>query len=358
MSASSIPIKNIYYLFCYAWNRFEEALSVSVGGATSPDLPNLLARVMLSGVRRIMRRGLDRAYGYQEQELSTVRGRIELNATLRLQAKKVRRLQCEFDELSHDLLHNRVLKSSLRRLARAPTIDRDLAHELEMIARQMPYVSEIWLDRSAFARVQLHRNNAHYRFLMKIAELAFECLLPDPNGSGFVFHDVTRDERKMARVFEEFVRNFYSAEQQAFRVEPLTINWDATRLSGGFGRLPNMRVDVFLRARDRRIIIDTKYYAEALQSYHGTKSFHSENLYQLFSYLRNAAGNSSEFAGAEGMLLYPCAGTSLNETFIVQGHPVTVATVDLSAPWPAVKAQLLNLLTPPNPPEPLETEMS
>ncbi|MEB3047692.1 5-methylcytosine-specific restriction endonuclease system specificity protein McrC [Rhizobium mulingense] len=358
MSASSIPIKNIYYLFCYAWNRFEEALSVPVGGATSPDLPNLLARVMLSGVRRIMRRGLDRGYQYQEQELSTVRGRIELGATLRLQARKVRRLQCEFDELSHDLLHNRVLKSSLRRLARAPTIDRDLGHELEMIARKMPYVSDIWLDRSAFARVQLHRNNAHYQFLMKIAELAFECLLPDPNGTGFVFHDVTRDERKMARVFEEFVRNFYSAEQQAFRVEPLTINWDATRLSGSFGRLPNMRVDVFLRARDRRIIIDTKYYAEALQSYHGTESFHSENLYQLFSYLRNAAGNSSEFAQAEGMLLYPCAGTSLNETFIVQGHPVRVATLDLSVPWPAIKAQLLNLLTAPSHAEPPETEMS
>ncbi|OOG70028.1 5-methylcytosine-specific restriction endonuclease system specificity protein McrC [Sinorhizobium sp. A49] len=345
MSAPLIPIENIYYLFCYAWNRFEEAKTIPVGGLESPDLPNLLARVLLNGVRTIMRRGLDRGYQLQQGELATVRGRIELGPTLRLRARNVRRLQCEFDELSYDLLHNRVLKASLKRLARVPTIDRGLAHELQLLARRMPDISDIRLDRSTFARVQLHRNNAYYHFLIKVAELAFECLLPDPSGGGFVFHDILRDERKMARVFEEFVRNFYSAEQRDFIVEPLTIHWDAIRLTGSSGRLPNMRADVFLRGRKRCIIIDTKYYANALQVYHGTESFHSGNLYQLFSYLKNAAATGSSFAQVEGMLLYPCGGARLEERFIIQGHEVTIATLNLSAPWRDIETQLLGLLT-------------
>jgi 5-methylcytosine-specific restriction enzyme subunit McrC len=149
----------------------------------------------------------------------------------------------------------------------------------------------------------------------------------------------------MARVFEEFVRNFYRTEQKNYFVQPLTIAWDAVRLAPiGAGRLPDMRVDVFLRSSERRIIIDTKYYSEALQSYHGSKSFQSGNLYQLFSYLKNAAGTDGAFAKAEGILLYPCTGVSLDESFTIQDHQVRLATVDLNQPWQQIGKRLLGLL--------------
>lgn len=105
-----------------------------------------------------------------------------------------------------------------------------------------------------------------------------------------------------------------------------------------------MRVDVFLRGSDRRIIIDTKYYANALQTYHGVESIHSGNLYQLFSYLRNVVGGDSDFLGVEGMLLYPCAGTALDERFDIQGHPITIATVNLATQWFEIEGQLLTLI--------------
>ena len=291
-----------------------------------------------------MRRGLDRNYQPFEDDIATVRGQINLGGTIQLQARCVRRLNCEFDELSHDLHHNRVLKASLKRLARAPSINRTLAHDLQMLARRMSDVSDIWLERAAFARVQLHRNNAYYDLLMKVAELAFDCLLPDASGTGLAFHDVLRDEKKMAVVFEEFVRNFYRTEQRAFAVEHLTISWDAARLGGNTARLPNMRVDVYLRSESRRIIIDTKYYASALQQYHGTDSFHSGNLYQLFSYLKNAAGHDAAFLDTEGILLYPQVGAALNELFDVQGHQLTIATIDLAMPWTVIDAKLRCLL--------------
>ena len=53
-----------------------------------------------------MRRRLDRGYQVQSEALATVRGHIDLSSSFQLQARNVRRLQCEFDELSHDLLHN------------------------------------------------------------------------------------------------------------------------------------------------------------------------------------------------------------------------------------------------------------
>lgn len=345
MSTSLIPIENIYFLFCYAWNRFDEAQSVTLGGESSPDLPNLLARVLLSGTRSLLRRGLDRGYQLLEDEIATVRGHIDLATTLRLQARNVRRLHCEFDELSHDVLHNQILKASLKRLAQAPMLAPELAHDLRILVQRLPGVTDIRLTRSAFARVQLHRNNAYYDLMLNVAELAFDSLLPAPGGEGFVFHDVLRDERKMARVFEEFVRNFYRAEQRTFTVEPLTIQWDATPLtSSEVGKLPGMRVDVFLRGQARKIIIDTKYYADALQSFHGGQSFHSANLYQLFSYLKNAAGADPAFTSAEGMLLYPQVLNTLDASFQIQGHQIKIATVDLAQPSQMIQKRLLELV--------------
>lgn len=342
-----IPIENVYYLFCYAWDRFEEAQLIPIGGSSSPDLPNLLGRVLLHGTRMLLRRGLDRNYQDCFDEIATVRGRIELSASLRLQARNVRRLVCEFDELSHDLLHNQIIKASLRRLALAQTIDSALAVELARTAQRMPAVSDIWLERSAFARVQLHRNNAYYDLLLRVAELAFDCLLPDIRGDGFAFHDVLRDERKMAYVFQNFVRNYYRVEQSDFAVLPLTIQWDGVPVAiTGAARLPRMSTDIYLKSAQRRLIIDTKYYADALQrSFQSSDSFQSGNMYQLFAYLKNAAADPL-FAGCEGMLLYPRNGISLQETYLIQGHPITVATIDLAQPWPAIAKDLLGLIQP------------
>src|SRR5262245_56634559 len=339
-----IPVENIYYLYCYAWNRFEEARSIPLGATPSPDLPNLLARVLLWGTRAVLRRGLDRGYQLYEEEIATVRGRIDFGNTLRIRARRARRLHCEFDELSHDVAHNRILKASLKRLACAPTLDSDLAHELRVLARRFSNITDIRLKRSAFSRIQLHRNNGYYDLLLRVAELAFDCLLPDPSGEGFLFQDVLRDEKKMARVFEEFVRNFYRVEQQAFSVEPLIIQWDVVPMFHEVRRLPIMRADVFLRSPVRKIIVDTKYYASALQTYYGSDSFHSGNLYQIFSYLKNAAGRDPTFKTVEGILLYPQVQHEIDASYSIQGHHVKVATLDLSRPWPAIADRLLGLV--------------
>jgi 5-methylcytosine-specific restriction enzyme subunit McrC len=340
-----IPIRNLYYLFCYAWNRFEEAQAISTGAEDSPDLPSLLARVLAEGTRSLLKRGLDRNYLPHEEELSTIRGHIELGSTLRLQARNMRRVTCTYDELSHDLLHNQLLKASLKRLANANRMDPLLARELHRLWTRMPDVSDIRLSAAAFARVHLNRNNARYDLLLKICELAFACMIPDNTGSGYAFQNVLRDERKMARVFEDFVRNFYRASQRIFRVKPYQLEWQAVPLAtNGMGRLPAMRTDIYLENVDRRIIIDTKYYADALQQHHGSPSFRSNNLYQLFAYLRNDAVAEPDLPIAEGVLLYPQVQHTLDASYVVHGHQVRLATVNLAASWPEIETRLAELL--------------
>ncbi len=342
---SLIPIANLYYLYCYAWERFAEGKALAVDAETSPDLPNLLTRVLVNGMRSLFRRGLDRVYVPLVEDLTTLRGHIEVGASLRLQARKVKRLRCSYDELSHDVLHNQILKASLRRLGTMPSLAPALRVEAHDLIRRMHDVSDIRLTHGCFARVQLNRNSAYYDLLLKVAKLAFDMLLPISGAGAYKFQDITRNEREMARVFEAFVRNFYKFEQSEYKVEPLTITWDAYPLKHSEGdRLPTMRVDVFLRSPRRQLIIDTKYYLEALQTHQGVTSFRSENLYQLFSYLKNHVVRVPSGTQLDGMLLYPQVGSQFDTQFAIQGSKVCLATVDLGRPWQDISERLRGLI--------------
>jgi len=100
---------------------------------------------------------------------------------------------------------------------------------------------------------------------------------------------------------------------------------------------------VTLESASRRIILDTKYYASSLQSYHGGNKVHSQHLYQLFAYLKNL-GPAKPGQTIEGILLYPTVDTSLDLRYTIHGYRVRVATVDLNAPWREIRGRLLALI--------------
>ena len=49
---------------------------------------------------------------------------------------------------------------------------------------------------------------------------------------------------------------------------------------------------------------------------------------------------------AEGILLYPTAGRSLDVSYRLHGHRVRVRTLNLNLPWTAIEDQMLSLLVP------------
>lgn len=51
--------------------------------------------------------------------------------------------------------------------------------------------------------------------------------------------------------------------------------------------LPVMQTDTLLKYRDQVLIIDTKYYEKILRDHYDKAILHSENLYQIFTYVKN-----------------------------------------------------------------------
>lgn len=343
-----VRIENIYYLFCYAWDCLPESRVVDVSGVPRPDTLNLFAHVIKMGTQHILRRGLDRGYSVERAELQRLRGKIEFAASISSLASSRISLVCEFEEFVPDVLHNQILRATIKRLALAEGVDPDLGAALRNIDLKLQGVRQIQLSGECFRRVQIHRNNAFYGFLMKVCELLYGAVLPDRGRNGrYLFREVLDDESYMSTVFEKFMRRFYELEQSEFpTVCNPTLNWDASSVRiRHLGFLPNMRTDAVLQSANRLIIIDAKYYKDALQTYREKRTAHSGNLYQLMSYLRSAKTQWPE-KSCEGILLYPVAASRINLRYVINGHPLRVYTLDLSRRWPKVRKALLALIRP------------
>jgi 5-methylcytosine-specific restriction enzyme subunit McrC len=68
-----------------------------------------------------------------------------------------------------------------------------------------------------------------------------------------------------------------------------------------------------------------------------------DHLYQLSAYLAHVRENEPA-QDVSGLLIYPANGRSLKLKYNLVGVPVMVATVDLSAEWKSIHAELIELI--------------
>ena len=147
----------------------------------------------------------------------------------------------------------------------------------------------------------------------------------------------------MPYLFERFVKNFYAREQSEFKIGRAQFRWAATGSAESLAVLPVMRTDVSLWSPTRSIILDCKFYKEAMSGWFCGKKLHANNLYQMYSYLRNAEHREG-WEGSEGVLLYPAVNASFDYRFEMAGHQVRVLSVDLDQPWMAIHERLLEVI--------------
>ncbi|MCA8832343.1 5-methylcytosine restriction system specificity protein McrC [Hymenobacter pini] len=341
-----IPVQNLYYLLCYAWNRLPEPSELQSVSEQEFHRPlELLTYVLLQATLRQLRRGLPAAYSENTAELPELRGRVLLTPTLRQDLLRRGRAVCTFDELDTNTLLASLLLGTLQRLGRTASLPTTLRHEVRALVRQFPAAVVPQLPtRAGLLAARRQRPAGAWAFLLNVCELVQASALPEPDAAGPTrFRDFRRDEVLMARLFEQFVRNFYRLEQRRYRVLSETIQWQAhAEDEAGLALLPAMITDTTLESPDRKIILDTKYYASALRQRYNQQKLIAPHLYQLYAYLQNQTAPPGQ--QLEGILLYPAATQAVNMRYTLGGHPVRIVTIDLAQPWPQIAADLLTLV--------------
>ncbi|MBT4511971.1 MAG: hypothetical protein HOC20_07170 [Chloroflexi bacterium] len=254
------------------------------------------------------------------------------------------RVYCHYDQFSHNVLHNCILRSTMEALSSDPGLDKELSQDLTASLRWFADVDLVHLTPSIFRKVQLHRNNAVYGFLMDVCRLVMEQLLVSERLGESLFRDFYRNDQAMRVLFEQFVRNFYALELTDCHVYAKKLNWagEVTNPESA-AVLPGMVTDVTIEGTDRAIILDTKYTPKALADAYWGDGAHlrTEHLYQIYAYVRNAEALGSKWQDCEGILLYPSVGETLRYDYEFGAHPMRIRSVDLAANWSSIREELL-----------------
>lgn len=205
----------------------------------------------------------------------------------------------------------------------------------------MPEVDSPPLTKEVFLKIYFGRHNLHYKRMVHIARLLYEfTLLSHKHGKWSLF-SAEIDESSLNHIFEKFLFHFYRIEQRDYRVTSEIMHW---QLEGNQTHLPTMKTDVSLTHKNGRqkIIMDAKFYKNLFQENFGKSSFHSHNLYQLFTYLMH----QPKELNLRGILIYPFNGVAVDETFHWDDRMmVEIRTLYLNDSWYDIRRKLLSLLS-------------
>ena len=344
----TIPVANIYYLLCYAWRHIEELDVVRLEEIEGlHETHHLLGKVLAQGTARLIRAGIDQGYQDVREDLAGVRGKLMIGEMAKRALRTRGRTACEFEELSRDVLHNRILRSTLGALLKLPDMDTEVRSEIRTVYGKLDGIRLVRLNRRLFQQMQLDRNRHVYRFLMSICELIHDYLLVDERTGETRFLDIRKDNICMWSLFEDFVIEFYRREQHHFDVnrDGRRIHWnDEGTREDQRSMIPRMEGDVLLDSQDRRIVLDAKWYTEPLSHYYGGRKLRSDNLYQLLTYLQNREATANPGPHHEGILLYPVVTEPVRADVCLEGFAIRARGIDLAQPWHKIHDDMLALI--------------
>lgn len=333
-----IPVQNVYHMLAYAFQVLREQGYRDVATEEFDNVAELCAAILAHGVGVQLRRGLGREYVDRTGALSFVRGKIEVSDSLRNRSVLRRQLVCTYDELSEDTYMNRVLKATMSLLV-CSDIGKARKKELKRLLVFFSGVGDVDLS-SVDWHMRFDKSNQTYRMLMSVCWLVAKGLLQTQADGSSRLMDFF-DEQRMSRLYERFILEYYRQEHPELDAEASCIRW---ALDDGFDdMLPTMKSDVMLECEGDVLIVDAKYYSHDTQQRFGKHTVRSDNLYQIFAYVKNKeAGLAGAGGKVSGMLLYAKTDEDIQPdvTYRMDGSKISARTLDLNLPFEEIRHQL------------------
>lgn len=335
-----VPIRNVFCMLSYTATMPEFIHTFS---DVEDDLItyDLLAKMFNDEVEVLLYRGLMRDYQEKTEETSFISGRMLMSESIPFMAERRPVVVCEKDDYSTNIGLNQILKSTLRGLYQNRAVEQQRRHRSFMYSEEMPMVEEVILSRGVFQRLTFNRHNVHYKRVIHMARLLYELELLSHQSGDWSLVNVDMSQSDLNRLFEDFLFHFYRIHKGEYRVTSERMQW---KLEGNRALLPSMLTDVSLthRFESEKVIVDAKFYKNTFQSFHDKASFHSHNMYQLFTYLMH---QSKDIERLRGILIYPFNGVNVSEVYRWDDRmTVEIATVHLDRTWNDVEAELMEVL--------------
>lgn len=337
MKVKNTVIKNIYYMLTYAFRVLNQKNYEEVASESFDNIYDLFATILVKGVNKQVKQGLYKEYVLHQDNLATVRGKINLRDTITNKLQRKQLIACEYDELTEDNLFNKIIKATILLLLSEKSVENRSKIQLKRLLIHFSEVSMIDPKEIPWHTLQYQKNNETYQMLMNICYFIIDdLLLTTVQGS---YKSPMFSEENMNLLFERFVLNYYKEHYKDIKVHAPHIQWNTDQ---GYDvedeiYLPRMETDIVLKTNNKSLIIDTKFYSEPMTK---NDKLQSHNLYQIFSYVKNMDKNST--GTVSGMLLYAQTERDLYPDFKykMDGSLISAKTLNLNQDFGAIQYQL------------------
>ncbi len=334
-----IKIKNIYYMLSYAFRTLSEDRYKDIEAEEFEYTADLMAAILAKGMSGQIKRGLGRDYVLQTENLSSPKGKINMSDSIKELTMLNGRLICSYDSYEKNTYMNQVLKSTALLLIKSDEVKPEHKKELKKVLLFFNGVDEVYLKSVKWNDFTYTRNNATYKMLMNICEYVVKGLLPTEESGNMRLHRYL-DDRQMHNLYEKFILEYYRKHYPEFNASAAMIDWNVD--DGYKSLLPAMRSDVTLEYYGKTTIIDAKFYSRIMQynALFNSKTIHSNNIYQIYSYVKNKDKNHDGSVG--GILLYAKTEDerALDETYHISGNTISVKTLDLNQDFEKIRETL------------------
>lgn len=338
-----ILIRNIYYMLSYAFSNLRKNNYENVAKEEFERIEDLFAEILYKGISAQLKLGLYKEYIYKDAELPLLRGKLNIAQTIKLRTNQKNLLGCEFDELSENNIFNQILKTVAEMLIFRSDIKVERKRQLKNILVFFQEIDTINPSEIKWNTLKFQNNNKGYRMLINICYFVLEgMLLTTEKGK---YRVSTFSEEHMNKLFERFVLEYYKVHYKDLKVSAPTIKWDLSEERDCvIDFLPEMKSDIVIADENHTLIIDTKYYTKTLQTNFDHKTIHSNNLYQIFTYVKNK--DVEKKGNVSGVLLY--AKTQERVLPIMDakfgGNRIMVKTLDLDKEFKDIEQQLNQII--------------
>ena len=333
-----IPIQNIYYMLSYAFQTLQAENYKDLAAENFHNTAELCAAILDKGIGIQLKHGLRRDYVSKSESLSTLQGKLNISESINTQTMLKKQMICTYDEFSTNIQFNQIIKSTVLLLLKA-NITNSRKKSLRKLLLFFSDVNEIDLHFVNWNQ-QYNRSNQNYQMLIGMCYLVYKGLLTTQNNGTTKLMDFF-DGQRMCRLYEKFLLEYYRKEHPELTANASQIAWQLDDTENQM--LPRMQTDIMLSKNNNILIIDAKYYSHMTQQQYGIHTLHSNNLYQIFTYVKNKEFELRNYEHTvSGMLLYAQTDEDIipNNTYHMSGNQISVLALDLNQDFSKISRTL------------------
>lgn len=336
-----ISIKNIYWMLAYAYKSLNEKDNTKTNLEDFENIYDLFCIMMTQELNKQIKRGLNRDYIQVEEELSNLKGKININDSIKKNTQIKLKMVCNYDEYSNNSYLNRIIKTACSYIIKSKKVnDKDSIKKLRNSLLFLSDVDELDIYSIKWSNIRYTKNNSSYKMLINISYLILKGLLINKEDGKVEFRNYL-DDQEMYRLYEKFILEYFRYHHSNLNPSVPQIKWNVNEDSL-VDFLPKMQTDIVLynKIKDTKLIIDAKYLTNMYQTNYEKETYKSSNLYQIYTYVKNEDKERSN--RVSGMLLY--VKTDENDVawseYNMDGNKIILCNLDMGDTFNKVKESL------------------